>query len=73
MGHHGFLQGQLNFKRKMCQIKYWRKLRNEELHNLYCTPIIIKVNKTWRMASTGQAATRGGGGMRNTRVYKILS
>jgi hypothetical protein len=28
---------------------YWRRLRNEELHNLYTTPNIIRVNISRRM------------------------
>jgi hypothetical protein len=27
----------------------WRKLRNEELHNLYCSPSIIRMIKSRRM------------------------
>jgi hypothetical protein len=27
----------------------WRKLRNEELHNLYCSPSIIRITKARRM------------------------
>jgi hypothetical protein len=27
----------------------WRKLHNEELHNLYCSPDIIGMNKSRRM------------------------
>jgi hypothetical protein len=27
----------------------WRKLHNEELHNLYCTPNIIRMIKSRRM------------------------
>jgi hypothetical protein len=27
----------------------WRKLRNEELHNLYCSPSIIRIIKSRRM------------------------
>jgi hypothetical protein len=31
----------------------WRKLRNEELHNLYCSPIIIRIIKSRRMRWQG--------------------
>jgi hypothetical protein len=27
----------------------WRKLHNEEFHNLYCSPSIIRVNNSRRM------------------------
>jgi hypothetical protein len=27
----------------------WRKLRNDELHNLYCSPSTIKIIKSRRM------------------------
>jgi hypothetical protein len=32
----------------------WRKLHNEELHNLYPSPNIIRVIKSMRMRWTGQ-------------------
>jgi hypothetical protein len=38
------------------EIKYWRKLHNEELHNLCCLPNIAKVMKSRREKS----ATRMG-------------
>jgi hypothetical protein len=28
-------------------IRGWRKLHNEELHNLYCSPSIIRMIKWW--------------------------
>jgi hypothetical protein len=34
----------------------WRKLRNEELHNFYCSPSIIRITKSRRMRSAGQLA-----------------
>jgi hypothetical protein len=36
-----------------------RKLHNEELQNLYCSPSIIKVNKSRRMRWEGYAACMG--------------
>jgi hypothetical protein len=34
----------------------WRKLHNEELHNLYCSPSIIRIIKSWRMRWEGHVA-----------------
>jgi hypothetical protein len=41
----------------------WRKLLNEELHNLYCSPSIIRLVKSGRMRWAGHAARRGRRGM----------
>jgi hypothetical protein len=37
----------------------WRKLHNEELHNLYSSPSIIRVIKTRRMRWAGHATRMG--------------
>jgi hypothetical protein len=37
----------------------WRKLHNDELHNLYCPPNIIAVIKFWRMRWAGHVARMG--------------
>jgi hypothetical protein len=37
----------------------WRKLHNEELHNLYCSPSIIRIIKSRRMRSAGHVAQMG--------------
>jgi hypothetical protein len=37
----------------------WRKLHNEELHNLYLLPSIIRMIKSRRVRWTGQAAQMG--------------
>jgi hypothetical protein len=37
----------------------WRKIHNEELHDLYCTPIIVRVIKSRRMRWTGHVARMG--------------
>jgi hypothetical protein len=37
----------------------WRKLHNEELHNLYFSPNIIRMIKSRRMRWTGNVARRG--------------
>jgi hypothetical protein len=38
----------------------WRKLHNEELHNLYSSPTIIRVIKSRRMRWAGHVARIGG-------------
>jgi hypothetical protein len=35
-------------------IGQWGKLHNEELHNLYCSPSIIRIIKSRRMRWAGQ-------------------
>jgi hypothetical protein len=37
----------------------WRKLHNEELHNLYSSPSVIIMNKSWRMRWVGYVARMG--------------
>jgi hypothetical protein len=38
---------------------YWRKMHNEELHNLYSSPYIIKMFKPMRMKRAGCVARMG--------------
>ena len=38
----------------------WRKLHNEELNDLYCSPYIFRVIKSRRMGWSGHAAQTGG-------------
>jgi hypothetical protein len=38
----------------------WRKLHNDELHNLYSSPSIIKIIKSRRMRGGGTCGTDGG-------------
>jgi hypothetical protein len=46
----------------------WRKLHNEELHNLYSSPNIIRMIKSRRMRWAGHIARMG-----ETRIaYRIL-
>jgi hypothetical protein len=37
----------------------WRKLHNEELNNLYCSPYIVRVIKSRRMRWAGHVARMG--------------
>jgi len=37
----------------------WRKLHNEELNDLYCSPIIFRVISSRRMRSAGHVARKG--------------
>jgi hypothetical protein len=36
----------------------WRKLHNEELHDLYCSPTIVQVIKLRRMRWAGHVARK---------------
>jgi hypothetical protein len=38
----------------------WRKLHNEDLHDLYSSPSIIRIVKTKRMRWAGHVARMGG-------------
>jgi hypothetical protein len=46
----------------------WRKLHNEELHNLYSSPSIIIIMKSRRMRWAGQVARMG----ETRNVYRLL-
>jgi hypothetical protein len=46
----------------------WRKLHNEELHNLYSTPDIIRKVKSRRMRWARHVARMG----EERKVYKVL-
>jgi hypothetical protein len=46
----------------------WRKLHNEELHNLYSSPNIIRLIKSRRMRWVGHVARMG----EETKMYKVL-
>jgi hypothetical protein len=45
----------------------WRKLHNEELHNLYSSPSIIRIIKPW-MRWAGHVARMG----KKRNVYRLL-
>jgi hypothetical protein len=49
-------------------IRVWRKLHNEELHNLYCSPSVIRIIKSRRMRWAGHAARMG----EKRSAYRIL-
>jgi hypothetical protein len=42
----------------------WRKLHNEELHNLYSSSSVIRIIKSRRMRWVGICGTNGGGNER---------
>jgi hypothetical protein len=46
----------------------WSKLHNEELHNMYCPPIIIIIIKSRRMRWVGHVARMG----EKRNAYRIL-
>jgi hypothetical protein len=46
----------------------WRKLHNDELHNLYSSPNIVTVIKSRRMRWVGHVARMGEG----RGVYRVL-
>jgi hypothetical protein len=46
----------------------WRKLHNDELHNLYSSPTIVRVIKSRRMRWAGHVARMGEG----RGVYSVL-
>jgi hypothetical protein len=46
----------------------WGKLHNEELHNLYYSPSIIRIIKSRRMRWTGNVARMG----EKRNVYRLL-
>jgi hypothetical protein len=46
----------------------WRKLHNEELHNLYSSPRVIRIIKLRRMRWAGHVARMGDKG----NAYKLL-
>jgi hypothetical protein len=48
----------------------WRKLLNEELHNLYSSPSMIRMIKSRRMRWTGRVARIRGRGMHTGYWWK---
>jgi len=49
-------------------IREWRKLHNEELNDLYCSPNIFRVTKSRRMRWVGYVAGMG----ERRGVYRVL-
>ena len=49
-------------------IREWRKLHNEELNDLYCSPNIVPVMKSRRMGWAGHVARMG----ERKGVYRVL-
>jgi hypothetical protein len=49
-------------------VSYWRKLHNEELHNLHSSPNIIRIIKPRRMRWAGHVARIG----ETWNAYRIL-
>jgi hypothetical protein len=47
----------------------WRKLHNDELHSLYSSPNVVRVNKSRRMWWAGHVARMGEG----RGVYRVLA
>jgi hypothetical protein len=41
----------------------WRKLHNEEIHNLYSSPSMIRMIKSWRIRWAGHVVWMGRRGM----------
>jgi hypothetical protein len=46
----------------------WRKLHNEELHDLYSSQSIIRIIKSWRMRWAGHVARMG----EKRNAYRLL-
>jgi hypothetical protein len=46
----------------------WRKLHNEELHNMYSSPSIIRIIRSGRMRRAGHVARMG----EKRKVYRLL-
>ena len=46
----------------------WRRLHNEELHDLYCSPNIVRVIKSRRMRCAGHVARMG----EEREAYRVL-
>jgi hypothetical protein len=56
------------FGPKRDEVIGWRSLHNEELHNLYCSPSIIRIIKSRRITWAGHVARMG----EKRNAYRIL-
>jgi hypothetical protein len=56
------------FEPKSEDVGSWRNLRNDELHNLYSSPNIVRVTKSRRIRWAGHVARMGEG----RGVYRVL-
>jgi hypothetical protein len=56
------------FGPKRDEVIGWRKLHNEELHNLHSSPSVIRIIKSRRMRWTGHIARMG----KKRNAYKIF-
>jgi hypothetical protein len=61
------LRGIFGPKRKEV-IRVWRKIHNDECHNLYTSPNVVRVIKTGRMRWVGNVARKG----ETRNAYKVL-
>jgi hypothetical protein len=53
------LRGRIFGPKRVVVIKGWRKLHNEELHNFYFSPRIVRMVKSRRMRLAGHVAKWG--------------
>ena len=67
MFENGVLRGIFGHKRDVVTGE-WRKLHNEELNDLYCSPKIVRVIKSRRMKWAGHVARMG----ERRGVYRVL-
>jgi hypothetical protein len=65
---HFMVHSDLQFVELFLVIGDWRKLHNEELHNLYSSPSIIRVIKSRRVRWVGHVARMG----EKRYAYRIL-
>jgi hypothetical protein len=57
---NGVLRRLFGFKRDEATGEWKKKLHNEEVHDLYCTPATVRVIKSKRMRWVGHVARIGG-------------
>jgi hypothetical protein len=63
------MERQITKGRKRDEVKgEWRKLHNEELHDLYSSPSIIRIITSWRMRWAGHVGQMG----KKRNAYRLL-